>query len=101
MITTEQTPERITVKLTQPPRAENAEAMRRALHEAVADHDAPVTLDLSEVNEMDTPGLTVLLGCYQTLSADDRELAIVTNNEDIQTLLNAMGLEEDFALRGT
>lgn len=101
MLATEVTNETLVIQPTVNLTATNAEELRGELERVVADQTGNVVIDLASVDMIDSKGLSVVLACYQTLSAQSRDLTVLTNNEDLQRLFHIMGLDEHFTVTGS
>ncbi len=101
MLATEVTNEALVIQPTVNLTATNAEDMRGELERVVSAEQGNVVIDLASVDMIDSKGLSVVLACYQTLSAQGRDLTVVTDNEDLQRLFHIMGLDEHFTVKGS
>jgi anti-sigma B factor antagonist len=79
----------------------SADAFRAEVDAAVArapDTGGQVVLDFTDVEFIDSTGLTVLIDAYRTLGAQDRTLSIANPAPHIARLFEVTGLEQ-FLLR--
>jgi|SRR5690242_12403039 len=65
-----------------------------ALNDTVRQGSHEISLDLSEVEFMSSPGLGVLIGCYKQLRAIRGTLVISKASEHVVKLINLSGLKE-------
>jgi anti-anti-sigma regulatory factor len=70
-------PQRAAITLTDESGAERLDAFRRALTDALASGDAPITVDLSETVMLDSALLAVLLVAATSAAATGRPLSVL------------------------
>ena len=78
-----------------------AEEFRQELLELVQSGENDVTIDLKDVDIMDSKGLSVFIVCHKTLAEKGGKLTVVTDNEDFRGLFHVMRLDEQFTVCGS
>ncbi|MCH9022507.1 MAG: STAS domain-containing protein [Planctomycetes bacterium] len=78
-----------------------AEEFRQDLLELVQSGEHDITIDLKEVDIMDSKGLSVFIVCHKSLSEKGGKLTVVTDNEDFRGLFHVMRLDEQFTVCGS
>jgi len=73
---------------------ETAEQLERVLDEVIAKGALLVTLDLEEVDFLDSSGLRVILGASQKLSAQDGQLLLEGASSAVERVLEVTGMIE-------
>ncbi|MBN1765805.1 MAG: STAS domain-containing protein [Sedimentisphaerales bacterium] len=76
--------------------AGNADNLRRELLELVESGVHTLTIDLNNVDIIDSKGLSVFIVCHKTLSEKGGSLSVITENKDFQQLFHVMRLDEHF-----
>jgi anti-sigma B factor antagonist len=64
------------------------------LRDLVATSTGPVTIDCGDLGFLDSSGLSVLVMCWRSLRAQDRELRLVGVTDELRRLLDITGLTE-------
>lgn len=70
--------------------------LRDVLLRAVEQHSSPVQLDLSEVVELDSAGVQLLLSAKSTAAAQDKELELVGQSPVVVQVLELLRLDSHF-----
>ena len=96
MINTEQANGIATVQPTGKITAGNADIFRQELLELVESGVHTLTIDLNNVDIIDSKGLSVFIVCHKTLSEKGGSLNVLTDNKDFQQLFHVMRLDEHF-----
>ena len=78
-----------------------AEEFRQDLLELVQSGENDITIDLKDVDIMDSKGLSVFIVCHKTLAEKGGKLTVVTDNEDFRGLFHVMRLDEQFTVCGS
>jgi len=81
--------------------AANAEEFRQNLMELVESGSFDLTIDLNNVDMIDSKGLAVFIVCHKTVSEKGGSLTVVTDNDDLRGLFHVMRLDEHFTVRGS
>ncbi len=81
--------------------AANASDFKQNLHDLVESGATDLTIDLAEVDMIDSQGLAVFVVCHQTLSSKGGALTVVTDNQDLRGLFHVMRLDQHFTVRGS
>ena len=79
----------------------DADQFRQELHDLVEQGHLNLTIDLANVDIIDSKGLGVFVVCYKALGEKDGTLTVVTDNKDFQQLFHVMRLDEHFTVRGS
>ncbi len=79
----------------------NAHELQQDLNEIVNSGETNITIDLANVNMIDSKGLSVFVQCYKSLTAIGGTLTVVTDDEDLRGLFSVMHLDRHFAVRTT
>ncbi len=79
----------------------NADQFRQELNELVEQGHLNLTIDLANVDIIDSKGLGVFVVCYKALGEKNGTLTVVTDNEDFQKLFHVMRLDEHFMVRAS
>lgn len=79
---------------------DNAEALKVALLEQLdkIKADKPVTIELAQVEEVDSSGLQILLSFFRTLENRKIQYHIVNVSDEMLEILNLSGLNKYFRL---
>ena len=101
MLTTEKSNNTITVSPEGTITAANAESLRQELLELVQEGDCNLTINLNKVEMMDSKGLAIFVVCHKFLSERDKELTVVTDNEDFRELFHVMRLDQHFTVKAS
>ena len=72
----------------------NARQFKNQLEVALAETKQNVTVDLSELNYMDSTGLGVIIGTYGSIKKDGFGIKILNPKENVKKLLNISGLDK-------
>ncbi len=78
--------------------AATADEFRGELNKLVEAGSIDITIDLANVDMLDSKGLSVFVMCHQTVSAKGGSLTVVTENADFRGLFHVMRLDEHFAV---
>ena len=78
--------------------AATADQFREELGKLVEDGNVDITIDLRNVDMLDSKGLAVFVMCHQSLSAKGGNLTVVTENADFRGLFHVMRLDEHFSV---
>lgn len=70
--------------------------LRDAMSDAVQQQPSPVQLDLSEVTELDSAGIQLLLSAKSTAAERDKELKLVGQSPAVVQVLELLGLDSHF-----
>jgi anti-sigma B factor antagonist len=70
----------------------------RSARQAYGDH---LILDLSDLDFMDSQGLSVIIGCHKAVSAAGGSLALVAPRPIVKRTLEITGLDRRFAIFNT
>jgi len=81
--------------------AANAGEFKQSLHDLVESGVCDLTIDLADVEMIDSQGLAVFVVCHQTVSAKGGSLTVITDNEDILGLFRVMRLDQHFTVKGS
>lgn len=79
----------------------SADDLRRHLRETRRTHGDHIILDLPELEFMDSHGLSVIIGCHASLSADQGSLALVGAQPIVRRTLEITGLNRRLTLYDT
>lgn len=79
----------------------NADQFRQELHELIEAGNSNLTIDLANVDIIDSKGLDVFIVCYKALGEKGGALTVVTDNEDFRKLFHVMRLDEHFTVCGS
>ncbi len=101
MIQTEKTGDTLMVRPQGVITAANADAFRKELQGLVEDGAINLTIDLADVEMIDSKGLAVFVVCHQTLQSKSGALTVITDNEDLRGLFRVMRLDQHFSVRGS
>lgn len=101
MIETEKKGDTTVVRPTGVITAANADDFRKELHALVESGVLDITIDLANVDMIDSKGLAVFVVCHQTLMPKGGNLTVVTDNADLQGLFRVMRLDQHFTVRGS
>ncbi|MCC7293290.1 MAG: STAS domain-containing protein [Phycisphaerales bacterium] len=74
----------------------NADEFRAALQEQLADGAKDLTIDLSDVDLIDSRGLAVFVVCHQTLLARGGTLTVLGADANLKGLFRVIRLDEHF-----
>ena len=96
MINTDRANDKATVQLGGKITAANADKFRQELLELVESGTNTLTIDLNNVDIIDSKGLSVFIVCHKTLSERGGSLHVITDNKDFQQLFHVMRLDEHF-----
>ena len=78
-----------------------AEEFRQDLLELVQSGANDITINLKNVDILDSKGLSVFIVCHKTLTEKGGKLTVVTDNEDFRGLFHVMRLDEQFTVCGS
>lgn len=62
------------------------------------DNSGAVILDLSNVENIDSIGITFIVGLYKTSSGQERDFKVIGANDHITNLFHLMSLDEVFPI---
>ncbi len=79
--------------------AANADEFRKELLSVVENGHVDLTIDLSQVDMLDSKGLAVFIVCHKTVLEKKGSLTIVTDNRDFQDLFHVMRLDRHFTVK--
>lgn len=79
---------------------DNAEALKIALQEQLEklSTDKPVSIELAQVEEVDSSGLQLLLSFFKTMENRKMQYQIVNISDEMLEILNLSGLNKYFRL---
>ncbi len=101
MLQTENTESTMVIRPEGKITALNADQYRQELNELVEAGNLDLTIDLANVDIIDSKGLGVFVVCYKALGEKGGKLTVVTDNEDFRQLFHVMRLDEHFTVRGS
>ncbi len=78
--------------------ASMVEDLRKDFKQALHDGAEQITIDLSEVDMMDSMGIGVLVAAHNTLKKNDGQLELINASADILKLLQNMRLDQHFSI---
>jgi len=84
------------IKLEKDIVASNIEAMKSELKQLLAEGITEITIDLSDVEMMDSMGIGILIATHNSLKKLDSQLKLIHASDDILKLLKTMRLHEHF-----
>lgn len=99
MIQTEKQTDTMVVKPSGKITAANANEFRDSLHELFEAGHVDLTIDLVDVDMIDSKGLAVFIVCHQALQTKGGSLTVVSDNEDLLGLFRVMRLDQHFTVR--
>ena len=79
--------------------AVNAEEFRKSLQSSIEGGIQNLTIDLAEIEMIDSKGLAVFIMCHQSLASRGGSLTVITANDDMQQLFRVMRLDRHFTVR--
>ncbi|WP_051299994.1 STAS domain-containing protein [Actinomadura rifamycini] len=78
-----------------------ADTLRRGLRDARRDHGDDLVLDLSDLEFMDSGGLSVIVACYKAAAAAGGGVALAAPRPVIRRALEITGLHRRMPVHGT
>ena len=72
----------------------NARYFKKELETALAEKKQDITIDLSELNYIDSTGLGVIIGAYGSIKKDGLVIRVVNPKDNVKKLLNISGLDK-------
>ncbi|MBI9017179.1 MAG: STAS domain-containing protein [Phycisphaerae bacterium] len=78
--------------------AANADEFRQELLELVESGILQITINLNNVDMIDSKGLAVFIVCHKTLAAKGGSLTVISDNEELCNLFHLMRFDEHFAV---
>ena len=78
-----------------------APELRGALADALGDGGAPVLVDLSDCNYIDSPGLSLLVEAKRRLGDERRRFGVCCPDPDVRRLLELTGIDRAVGLFDT
>lgn len=81
--------------------AVNADDFRKELLKLVQEGQIHLTIDLKQVDIIDSKGLSVFIVCHKTVTEKGGALTVVTDNQDFRDLFHVMRLDEHFTVCGS
>jgi len=72
----------------------NAHYFRKQLETALAECKQSVTIDLAELNYIDSTGLGVIIGVYGSVKKDGLSVKVLNPKENVKKLLIISGLDK-------
>ncbi|MCP4707449.1 MAG: STAS domain-containing protein [Planctomycetes bacterium] len=79
--------------------AANVDEFRKGLLELVESGAVDITINLNQVDIIDSKGLSVFIVCHKTVNEKGGSLTVVTDNADFQNLFHVMRLDEHFKIK--
>ncbi len=79
--------------------AANVAEFRKQLQDAVDAGARNITIDLKDVDIIDSKGLAVFIVCHRTLQDQGGNLTVETANPDLKGLFHVMRLDEHFTVK--
>ncbi|MEO8658916.1 MAG: STAS domain-containing protein [Bryobacteraceae bacterium] len=80
--------------------ADSETELRRRLRELVASGVRKLTIDLSNVQMMDSAGLGLLIAAHNSLSKSGGELTVIHATHDLLELFRTMRMHQHFSISG-
>lgn len=81
--------------------AVNAEDFRHELQGLVNAGAVDLTIDLSNVDMVDSKGLAVFIVCHKTITEKGGTLTVITDNKGLRGVFHVMRLDERFVVKGS
>lgn len=78
---------------------DQAEEFREKMLDAVTNSGGLVTLDLCQLDFLDSAGVAVIVQCHQTLRERGGRLTVLTNHDGIERVFRVLRLDEHFDVR--
>ncbi len=78
--------------------AANADEFRQELLELVESGILNITINLNDVDIIDSKGLAVFIVCHKTLAPKGGSLTVISNNDEFCNLFHLMRFNEHFAV---
>lgn len=72
----------------------NAEGFKTKLEDAMAEVRQNITIDLSELNYIDSTGLGVIIGVYSAIKKDGFCIKVLNPRDNVRKLLTISGLDK-------
>ena len=72
----------------------NAHYFRKQLETALAEHKQSITIDLAELNYIDSTGLGVIIGVYGSIKKDGLYIKLLNPRDNVKKLLIISGLDK-------
>lgn len=72
----------------------NADGFKTKLEDAMADTKQDITVDLSELNYIDSTGLGVIIGIYSVIKKDGYSIKVLNPRDNVRKLLAISGLDK-------
>lgn len=99
MLVTEKQTDSLIVKPQGKITAASVDEFRKELNALVEAGETNLTIDLAEVDMIDSKGLAVFIVCHQTLAKKGGNLTVICDNADIRGLFHVMRLDERFTVK--
>ena len=99
MIYTENNSDTVIVQPNGKITAANVDEFRQELLKHVESGVTDLTINLNNVDIIDSKGLAVFVVCHKTITGKGGKLTVVTDNEDFRNLFHVMRLDEHFVVR--
>jgi anti-anti-sigma factor len=88
--------EKVVIKLDKDIVASNVEEIKQELKQELAEGMTEITIDLSNVEMMDSMGIGILIATHNSLKKLNSQLNLINTSDDISKLLRTMRLHEHF-----
>jgi len=72
----------------------NANTFKKQLESALAEIKQSITIDVSELNYIDSTGLGVIIGAYGSIKNDGYCVKVLNPKDNVKKLLNISGLDK-------
>ena len=72
----------------------NAHYFRKQLETALAEVRQSITIDLAELNYIDSTGLGVIIGIYGSIKKEGRSVKVLNPKDNVKKLLVISGLDK-------
>jgi anti-anti-sigma factor len=87
---------KVVIKLDKDIVASNVEEIKKELKQELAEGMTEITIDLSNVEMMDSMGIGILIATHNSLKKLNSQLYLINTSDDISKLLRTMRLHEHF-----
>jgi len=72
----------------------NAHLFKKQLETALAEARQSITIDLAELNYIDSTGFGVIMGTYTSIKNDGLKIQVLNPKDNVKKLLNVTGMDK-------